>query len=1161
MPVSAGEYRAGASVSYKIDGKRYEQSYSPCIITAKNLTINVPETTRTDKILVSGVAPAGCSVDVTDNGTVVSTAKSNYNGKWKAELPIRGYNCMYHNIQAVVTTNDNITLLSEVKNCFYNKNEIDDFAEKVSMQFFQPEQDRNLNIVFDHSKAVSGPNYTMYTGQTFTFLAEFSDNSPEKISDVRIYVYSIDNSVTHLDATYDIGTDRWVAKHVFYDANAPVNAVACASLTDVERDIDFNQVRECVNLIENMRQDVNSCKEIIRERDLLVDGLMSEDDVSSEEIDNLIRSAFDIDLSDVTAGDEMPDEEYADILARISDVDDSSDTSGESEDDEVMDMISHYSLFGTTTFSFEGNEYACEVTPAENLDADRLLSDGYSLIPTLGGETLLYKYTDGEYDYIDFVNNYRKHIYPSRQSRALAGLSPEAIGRFFNAVAVFTSKLIQDENVLMALSKEYEYSKKTEFNKLQQQRRDVEKALRHNKLREECTSDVFEKLRILNGRRVLTNGLRGIDKKISKNLIVSRKMLGVLKAIDIIRDLREYLSLMADYGRRAFSLTVPELCDKLSDPEKVRELFEKRINRIQHEIFDFIMGQALRKAVYVASDIALSKIPLLGIGLSYLEEAAEDVRKDAFMRYTVTELESIEINIQSINKKCKKKDEKPEEPKPTPEVEIIPEPIAPPVKVAYDPSGYVYEGVPSNRLEGVTATVFYKEYFEDMYGDVQEKIIKWDAEEFAQENPLFTDKDGLYAWDVPQGLWQVKFEKGGYETAYSDWLPVPPPQLDVNIAMTQLRQPEVCMVNAYTDGITIEFDKYMLPSTLTPDNILVTCGGNVIDGEIILLDAEAPLYEDGAIYASRLRFVPQTPFGDESLILTISNRVQSYAGIRMAETFTQSFDIKPQISGISASDEITVIYGGQASFDVTVQPAVDAKGMLLLAASSSPMIAEMLTPEVAIDNTGNASIAVSGLLPGTAVITLSVKDYEISKTVRVNVIMSDEEIATATPVASVGSGCVKSGTEVFLSCETPDAVIYYTLDGSCPCGDGRIRYTGSPIVLVHDVTLKIMAEADGMTESDIAEYIYTVDQSGIEVIIPDNGPDIYPLPLKERLYVSDDGHIIDLVEIVSMNGRIVIRTAPRSALAVLDIAVLPKGYYLIVIISDNHRYIRKVLKS
>ena len=102
------------------------------------------------------------------------------------------------------------------------------------------------------------------------------------------------------------------------------------------------------------------------------------------------------------------------------------------------------------------------------------------------------------------------------------------------------------------------------------------------------------------------------------------------------------------------------------------------------------------------------------------------------------------------------------------------------VKWAIDPSGYVYDNVTNERICGVKATVYYKAAEEDT-------PILWDASEYSQQNPLYTDADGAYAWDVPEGLWQVKFEHEDYQTAYSDWLPVPPPQTEVNIGMTPIR--------------------------------------------------------------------------------------------------------------------------------------------------------------------------------------------------------------------------------------------------------------------------------------------------------------------------------------------------------------------------------------
>ena len=213
-------------------------------------------------------------------------------------------------------------------------------------------------------------------------------------------------------------------------------------------------------------------------------------------------------------------------------------------------------------------------------------------------------------------------------------------------------------------------------------------------------------------------------------------------------------------------------------------------------------------------------------------------------------------------------------------------------KPTRDPSGYVYEGVSSNRLEGVTATCYYKEEVEDMYGDLYERAVVWDAENYEQVNPQTTDVGGKYGWDVPRGLWQVKFEKQGYETTYSEWLPVPPPQLDVNVGMTQLRQPEVSHVTAYENAVEIEFDKYMNPATLNRTNIHVTKNGQSVGGTIQLLNAEAGYQKPDVAYASRLAFMPTEPLlFNEKVVLTISRQVESYAGLQMETDFQQEFTV------------------------------------------------------------------------------------------------------------------------------------------------------------------------------------------------------------------------------------------------------------------------------
>ena len=110
------------------------------------------------------------------------------------------------------------------------------------------------------------------------------------------------------------------------------------------------------------------------------------------------------------------------------------------------------------------------------------------------------------------------------------------------------------------------------------------------------------------------------------------------------------------------------------------------------------------------------------------------------------------------------------------------------IKWHIDPSGYVYDAVSSERLQGVTVTAYCIEYddtdtFWDYTPSETEYGTLWNALAYNQANPLVTDAEGRYAWDVPEGWWRVKYEKDGYETVWSDWLPVPPPQTEVNIGM------------------------------------------------------------------------------------------------------------------------------------------------------------------------------------------------------------------------------------------------------------------------------------------------------------------------------------------------------------------------------------------
>ncbi len=101
--------------------------------------------------------------------------------------------------------------------------------------------------------------------------------------------------------------------------------------------------------------------------------------------------------------------------------------------------------------------------------------------------------------------------------------------------------------------------------------------------------------------------------------------------------------------------------------------------------------------------------------------------------------------------------------------------------------------------------------------------------------------------------------------------------------------------------------------------------------------------------------------------------------------------------------------------------------------------------------------------------------YPISTEVIINV-----PETTKAPTASVAPGTVKPGTRVILNCETPNAEIYYSKNGTPsldeygkPCCDTYLY--NDFLVINENVTISAIAVADGLKESDCVDFDYTVE--------------------------------------------------------------------------------------
>jgi len=375
-----------------------------------------------------------------------------------------------------------------------------------------------------------------------------------------------------------------------------------------------------------------------------------------------------------------------------------------------------------------------------------------------------------------------------------------------------------------------------------------------------------------------------------------------------------------------------------------------------------------------------------------------------------------------------------------------------------DPSGFVYEATPENRVEGVTATLYYKEH----EGAAEEQ---WDAEEYGQQNPLETDVAGLYMWNVPKGLWQVRFEKEGYEPTKTEWLPVPPPQLEINVPLTRNSAPEVSRAQAFADGVSIDFDRYMKTASL--QGITVRQNGQQAQGAI------EPVGETNGV-ARSVRFRPAADFTASTVELTIPTTAKSYADVALASAYTATLTVERVIEGLLVQEDAAIQVGHIGYVSVTAYPAAAVSGKTLSISTRSPLI-NLDATEVSFDSNGQCLVPVSGLLPGVAQVTFAIGDLQAKADVAVKYHLNE---VCANPVATVMSGtAVAPGIEVELYCATEGATIYYTTDGSCPCDEDRRQVYIAPIVINEPVTIQAIAVCDGLDDSDVITLTYSISDA------------------------------------------------------------------------------------
>lgn len=1184
IPTLGGEYAPSAFVQFDMNGETVTQPIGSANYTAKDLSISVPSTVAKTAIPVSGTAIGTSNVEIYDNGVLIGQTTSLANGTWATTCELNEpYNLSHHHIYAKVATKQGIELTSENVSCVYDMNAIQ--VSVVKMYHDNPELHKTYELTFDFlNPSNKEENYIYYIyNKKFTFTIDFTNNDTTKVSNVVLYVKTAKSGWHPLEATYDAKQDKWVAAGEFgnmYDGDLPVNVsvdfdllsygpVSRQALTEAKFDYyDYKQEVESIgNEVETLIADASN--------------------LSTEEFEEAFTSLFGSSPSSSPSNTNGRSLEellvYADLLLTQS-----KELISEENLNNGWKQFLHQTEYGTIDLSPFGIDGSLLTEEVGNITPEELVELGFKKIDMDDYTDVYELVTDDKYVVVDFSSNtYKTLSYKYKENisrvRWASNSNSNDIQILIDQIVLFEGKvsdfvnLVGNINTVISTVPDFFKNKIWGIDAQIATNRDTYQALRQSittdmpqdqvaKITEKVEKLIQENCRLGQEKRLLNTTLKKLEPAISK---ITLGVSALCNAYTMGNNLREYIDLWFD---------VP-YCG--CNPERTTLLQKAILNaglRCASKDLANIIGDMILLHTVINSAAAApitggqSLIVTAGsIALAVGKWKVDDWSNKEFAKERARfRSQAIALGRNESCRNCPDPEPEPTKP-PKPTNPTPPKPKNdnggdhksnnPDKKFGIDPSGYVYEGVMANRIEGVTATIYYKENVEDMYGDLHENVVKWDAEEYAQENPLFTDEKGFYRWDVPQGLWQVKFEKEGYETTYSEWLPVPPPQLDVNIAMQQNIQPTVKSARAFEDAVEMEFDKYMMPELLTTENIMVMQNGTAVEGTVELLNEEVSYEGESDTFASKIRFNAAQPFTEEEITLIVNNRVKSYAGIRMQDNYQQTFTIEPEIKRIVSDSVVTVGYGNASTLVVSVLPASASKGKTLTVKTSSPMILGVETEKVTIGNDGKAEIAVSGELPGTAALIFSVEGTDKTAMTIANV----EQIVVknvATPKASIASGTVvNKGTAITLSCETVGATIYYTLDGSCPCEntDARKVYDGTPIIINETVTIKAMAIAPDMYESDVAEFTYLVDATSIDDISVNNQIQIYPLPVRDKVNISAGGKTIKSVTIVSMSGTVVASISTSARKVTLDVGFVAAGIYIINIQTEDNTYSRKVL--
>lgn len=276
-------------------------------------------------------------------------------------------------------------------------------------------------------------------------------------------------------------------------------------------------------------------------------------------------------------------------------------------------------------------------------------------------------------------------------------------------------------------------------------------------------------------------------------------------------------------------------------------------------------------------------------------------------------------------------------------------------------------------------------------------------------------------------------------------------------------------------------------------------------------DGSEPTYES-PVYSAPIS-VPE----HSTLLLKAIARIPGYY---VSESLTASYEVTGAAATPVASHASgTLVYGAQVS---------------LSCATGGAMILYTLDGGDPLDG----GLNYVNPIPVYESVTLKARAFRTNYAPSGLAVYNYQVMETAVPVSSHESGHYLIGTQISLSCDTPEAEIRYTTDGSLP--DQSSTLYENPLSLEEDFTLKAMAFRTGWVPSPVAVYHYSTD-------IPENKILSFTFPAPVEVLSTQIDHDANTIGITVSYSSFIGYVAPE--ITVSDYAsvspdpALPQNFY------------------